>query len=449
MMVALILYAYATGNRSSRAIERRCRQDVAYRVITANRVPDHATIARFVARHERALGELFGSVLAVCARAGLVSSGVVAIDGTKLAANASREANLDYGRIAREFVAEARRTDEAEDELYGEARGDELPEELRTSAGRRKWLAEAKQALDEGRAEDPAPADPAEEPPPMPRGRARDQGRRGRHREARRQLDERRAREAKPIPRSRAARLLESKRRLEEEHEAVGEANEAYEAYRSRGRMRDGRRMSGRPPSAYQLPETPTGEINTTDPDSRLMKAAGAGYLQGYNAQAAVSEEQIVLAADISVDSPDFGHLEPMVTATTNELAKTGVSQPPEVVVADAGYWHHQQMDSLAAAGIAVLIPPDSGKRKGTTRPGWQGGRYRWMRALVSTETGKRLSRKRSQTAEPMFGHTKHNRGMSRFHRRGRSAVRTEWRLITATHNLLKLHSHSLAAAAA
>jgi transposase len=114
MMVALLLYAYATRQRSSRAIERHCRQDVAYRVICANRVPDHATVARFVCRHERALAELFGSVLDLCAKAGLVSTGVVAIDGTKLAANASREANLDYERIAREIVAEARATDKAE-----------------------------------------------------------------------------------------------------------------------------------------------------------------------------------------------------------------------------------------------------------------------------------------------------------------------------------------------
>jgi hypothetical protein len=125
MMVALLLYAYATKQRSARGVERHCRQDVAYRVICANRVPDHATIARFVVRHEAALGELFGSVLVLCARAGLVGTGVVAIDGTKLTANASREANLDYERIAREIVAEARATDAAEDELFGEARGDD------------------------------------------------------------------------------------------------------------------------------------------------------------------------------------------------------------------------------------------------------------------------------------------------------------------------------------
>ena len=281
----------------------------------------------------------------------------------------------------------------------------------------------------------------------MPRGRAKDQGRRGWHREARHQLDERRAREAKPIPRSRPARLAESKRRLEEELEAERSANEAYEDYRARGRMRNGRRF-GAPPKPYEVAETPTGKIKTTDPDSRLMKGAGNAYLQAYNAQAATNERQIVVAAEISVDGPDFGHLEPMVEATVRELDTAGVSEAPEVVVADAGYWHHEQMDELAGDGIQVLIPPDSGKRKGT-RPGWQGGRYAWMRRVLATELGERLYRKRSQTVEPMFGHTKHNRGMDRLHRRGRSAVRTEWRLITATHNLMKLHSHTLAAATA
>jgi transposase len=445
MMVALLFYAYATRQRSARAIERHCRQDVAYRVICANRVPDHATIARFVCRHEAALAGLFGSVLGLCARAGLVSTGVVAIDGTKLAANASREANLDYERIASEIVAEARATDEAEDELYGEARGDELPEELRTSAGRRKWLREAKRDLE---AERVAAGEPADEPPTMPRGRAKDQGRRGWQRDARQRLDERWAREARPVPRSRTARLAESRRRLEEGLVAERAANEAYEAYRARGISRDGRRFGGDPPSPHRLPETPTGKINTTDPDSRLLKAPGIGYVQGYNAQAAVNEKQVVLAAEISVDSPDFGHLEPMVDATVAELKRACVAEQPKVAVADAGYWHHEQIDSLAANGIAVLIPPDANKRKGA-RPGWQGRRYEWMRRVLSTELGRRLYRTRSQTVEPMFGHTKHNRGMSRFHRRGRSATRTEWRLIAATHNLMKLHGHTLASATA
>ena len=146
LMVALILYAFATGVRSSRAIERHCRQDVAYRVITGNLVPDHATIARFICRHERALAELFAEVLKLCDRAGLVKPGVVSIDGTRIAGNASPEVNYEFEQIAREIVAEVRATDEAEDEAFGEARGDELPEQLRTAEGRREFFRQAARA---------------------------------------------------------------------------------------------------------------------------------------------------------------------------------------------------------------------------------------------------------------------------------------------------------------
>ena len=152
MMVALLLYAYARGNRSSRGIERECQEDVAYRVICANHVPDHSTIAEFRCRHETALAELFTSVLSLCRKAGLVRVGVVAIDGTKVQANAARTANRSYEQIAREILAEAAETDRREDELYGEARGDELPEQLRTSQGRRAALREAKEELERERA---------------------------------------------------------------------------------------------------------------------------------------------------------------------------------------------------------------------------------------------------------------------------------------------------------
>ena len=144
MMVALLLYAYSIGVRSARGIDRRCSEDVAFRVITANQVPDHATIARFRARHEQAISALFSGVLALCAVRGLVKVGIVAIDGTKIAAAAT---NRSYEQIAQEILEEAGRIDAAEDELYGEARGDELPEGLRTAGDRRKWLREAKQAL--------------------------------------------------------------------------------------------------------------------------------------------------------------------------------------------------------------------------------------------------------------------------------------------------------------
>jgi transposase len=404
MMLALLLYAYAVGERSSRRIERRCEDDVAFRVITANQVPDHATIARFRVRHERALADLFADVLRLCADAGLVRVELIAVDGTKVHANASHHATREYAQIAGEILAEVDAVDREEDERYGERRGDELPPELSTSQGRRGWLREAKRRLDQERAE-----------------------------------------EARPVARSRPARLKDAMRRLEEEHRVECQANAAYEAYRARGVVKNGRRF-GRPPEPYQPPAAPEGKINVTDPDSRNVKTP-RGWVQGYNAQAVCTEDQIVIAAEVTVDSPDFGHLEPMVNATEAELAAAGIEARPHVVLADAGYWHQAQMDRLANRAIGVLIPPDAGKRRGA-RPGWDGGLYAFMRRLLATDFGGELYAKRQGMIEPIFADTKFNRRIDRFLRRGRSACRSEWRLITATHNLRKLHRHQLAAAA-
>jgi transposase len=146
MMVALLLYAYAIGERSSRRIERRCVEDVATRVICANRAPDPTTIARFRQRLETALAGLFGEVLILCAEAGLVEVGVIAIDGTKVHANASERATRDYEQIAREILAEADAVDRDGDQRFGERRGDELPEHLASGAGRTKWLGRSQRA---------------------------------------------------------------------------------------------------------------------------------------------------------------------------------------------------------------------------------------------------------------------------------------------------------------
>jgi len=443
MMVALLLYSYSTKVYSSRDIERHCRQDVAYRVITANRVPDHSTVARFVIRHEGPLGELFGGVLKLCERAGLVSSGVVAIDGTKMPANASRNANVDYGQIAREIIAEAIATDQAEDEQHGDARGDELPPELATEEGRRAWLArelaaerDAEQDTDGEHESDHAfDADQIV---------ARVQGRDGWLLEAKRQLDQDRWQAADPIRRSRCERLWEAGRRLEADLAAEARGNMEYEAYRAGGRMKDGRRF-GKPPTPYDPPVWPQGKVDLTDPDSRVMKG-NAMFMQAYNAQAVVNEQQIVLAAEISTEPIDFSSLGPMMAATRRELEQAGIDAIPGVAVADAGYWNERHMDQLAADGITVLIRPDSGKRKGE-RPGWIGGRYSWMRRLLATDLGVGLYRKRRHSIEPVFGHTKHNRQFTHFHRRGRTAVRTEWRLLMTTHNLAKLHTHQIATA--
>jgi transposase len=448
MMVALLLYSYALGNRSSRGIERACREDVAYRVIAANLVPDHSTIAEFRRRHEEALAGLFGEVLVLCREAGLVSVGLVAVDGTKVSANASSMANRDYRQIALEILAEADRIDREEDELYGDARGDELPEHLRTAEGRRKALKEAKERLARQRGETQTPA--VEEDGggsgvalefDQEKIVARVQGREGWLRDAKRQLDEHRQDNPRPVPRDRAGRLLAAEQRMAEDLAVEQEANEAYEDYRARGVMKNGRRFGG-PPKPYVASEEPLGKVNITDPDSKNVKAF-RGYVQGYNAQAVVTEQQIVLAAEVNTDPQDFSHLGPMVKAAQRELQNAGVTEQPGVVVADAGYWHFQQMDDLAAQGITVLIAPDSTKRQGA-RPGWDGGRYSFMRQVLAGP-GREHYRKRHKTIEPVFGQIKFNRKIDRFLRRGRSAARSEWRLAAATHNLLKLHSHQLA----
>jgi len=264
LMVALLLYAYSRGNRSSRGIERACVEDVAYRVIAANLVPDHSTVAEFRKRHETALAEVFGEVLSLCEEAGLVKVGVITVDGTKVSANASNHASRDYRQIAQEILAEADRIDREEDELYGEKRGDELPEELQTAAGRRAALREAKQRLErrEASGSDEQPdreGEPGAETEPdsglaleFDRDtvlRASGRGRRRWFLEARHQLDEHRAVQAVPITRSRQARLLEIERRFSEQLAVEIEANQAYEAYIAGGVDHGGQTVQRAPES--------------------------------------------------------------------------------------------------------------------------------------------------------------------------------------------------------
>ena len=441
VMVALVLYSYATNERSSRGIERRCRQDTAYRVITGNQAPDHATVARFIRRHQQSLNELFGAVLRLCDRAGLVDSGIVAVDGTKLTANASSDSNVDYDRIARKIIQDAIATDQAEDDKFGDARGDELPPELQTAAGRRAWLErELARSERDGGENDPVECrgdEPAGEFDPERIGR---RGRRGWLREAHRHLEAQRWQDAGPVPRSREERLRLAAHSLEDELAAECRGNKAYEDLREHRRVHDRRRLGG-PTKPYTPPEIPAGEVNVTDPDSRRMKG-NRRYIQGYNAQAVVNDQQIVLAAEITTQASDFSQVGPMIDKALDELQHAGSDASPSVVVADAQYWNEQHMDHLTAEhGLQVLIPPDGGKRDGE-RPGWTGGRYSFMRAVLQTELGKELYRKRQTAIEPVFGHTKHNRKIYRLNYRGRSLVRTEWRLVMLTHNLQKLVCH-------
>ena len=405
MMVALFIYAYSIGVRSARQIERRCTEDVAFRVICAGQAPDHATIARFLKRHEQAIAELFGGVLELCARSGLVNVGVVAVDGTKIAASATHHANRSYQQIAEEILKEAAEIDAYEDELYGEARGDELPEGFRTSTERRQRFREAKQALEEERKANP-----------------------------------------KPVPRDRQKRLGECKKRLEEDLKLERRVAEEHEAWRERGIAKDGsRRMTGHNIKPRPLPTEPTGKINVTDPDSRNLKTT-RGFVQGYNAQAVVTEDQIVIAADISTESLDTANLEPMVEEACAALEAAGVTDKPGVVLADAGYWKNDAIEAIVERGIQTLVAPDADARK-EPRPGRRGGLYDFVRQVLATDWGKQLYLRRQGSVESVFGQIKANRGVRRFQRRGRLAVLSEWRLLTATHNLLKLHQHRLAAA--
>jgi len=369
MMVALLLYVYAVGERSSRQIERRCHEDVAVRVIAANQAPDHATIARFRVRHQDALADLFGGVLGLCARAGLVSVGVVALDGTKVHANASGQANRSYRQIAEEMLAEADAVDAAEDAEHGDRRGDELPPELAEATSRR-------------------------------------------------------------------ARLARAKRQLEQECEVEQAERVAMLARRAEHVARTGRRPVGRPPTLGPDPG-PRGRVNLTDPDSRSVKTP-RGFIQGFNAQAVCTEQQVVIAAELRIGSPDGGLLEPMIAAARAELAGAGIDEPPATVLADAGYWSAPQITELTDQGIDVLVPPD-GHRRAQPLAGKRGGLYQHMRDKLASDDGRGLYRRRQHMIEPVFAQTKVTRRADRFQRRGLAACHAEWRLICATHNLLKL----------
>src|SRR3954454_25261523 len=374
MMVALFVYAYAIGVRSSRAIERRCHDNVAFGVIAANHAPDHATVARFRVRHEAAIAELFGAVLALCARSGLVKVGVVAVDGTKIAASATHHATRSYEQIAQEILEDAARIDAAEEELYGDARGDELPEGLRTSGDRRKVLREAKQALEAERAA-----------------------------------------QAKKIPRGRAERLLECRRRLGQDWQLERHVISEHAAWHAAGGASDGsRRMAGARHNIkpYPLTPAPAGKINVTDPDSRNLKTT-RGWMQGYNAQAVVGEGQIILAADISLESLDSADLQAMVQSAIDELAAVGATETPGVVLADAGYWTNDAIEALCGEGIPTLVAPDADRRK-APRAGRRGGPYDFARLVMAPDGDKQLYLKRQGSVEPVYGQIKSNRGADR-----------------------------------
>ena len=372
MMVALVLYAYAVGVTSSRAIERRCVEDVAFRVISVNRQPDHATIARFLVRHREALQQLFFDVLALCQRAGMVRVGTVAVDSTKLAANASADQNRTYEALRREaerIFEEAIETDRREDELYGDRRGDELPEEL---------------------------AD----------------------------------------PRTRKARIRELLEQARRERERIEAERAAVQARHDEHLARTGTRLAARPPrptpSKQQQRMLERRKYNLTDPDSRIVRHRGM-LMQGYNIQTVVADGQIIVSAQVTSSPVDQGQLEPAIEHAQANLARVGIDAPIEEVLADSGYWSIRQITSLRRRHARVLVPPITGNAK---TPDRLHPTARSMLTSLDTEDGKAAYQRRQVIVEPVYAHIKHNRGITRLLRRGKAAVQAEITLIATTHNL-------------
>jgi transposase len=388
LLLGVLLYAYCVGVRSSRQLERRCQEDIAFRVLAGNQTPDHVTIARFRVRHEQALAGFLVESLKLCAAAGMVQVGTVALDGTKLAGNASDKANRTHDQLQAEvdeILRQAADADQHEDRLFGDARGDELPEALASKAGR-------------------------------------------------------------------LARLRQAKAQLEAEAAAREQAYQQRVAAHTAAANAKGttpRQLKRRP----QETPNPKATANATDPDSRFLHTR-TGTVQGYNAQAVTTLEQVIVAAELTDEANDVHQLEPMLDATAATLAAAGIDQRPEAALADSGYWSTANLTTIPDAP-ELLIPPARHGRQGKPRKDGKpsesksDGLRAAMRAKLASEDGKARYAKRRETVEPVFGQIKEQQGARRFMRRGLRACNAEWKLLCGTHNLLKLWRHTVTQQAA
>jgi transposase len=387
LMVGLLLYGYCVGTTSSRKIERATYDSVPFRVIAADQHPDHDTIAEFRRRHLTALSGLFLQVLRLCQKAGLVKLGHVSLDGTKMKANASKHKAMSYEYMEKrerelreqveKLLAQAEAADAAEDELYGRGRrGEELPKELAFKQSRLKKIQQAKAALEA---------------------------------------------EAK----ERAAHEREEQRRKAAELEAAGQ-----------------KRRGKAPAEPSDRPEAKA-QRNFTDPDSRIMKdGASKAFEQCYNAQVAVDEKaQIIVAAEVTQEPNDKKQVEPMVVALNENLK----GEKPQVLSADNGYFSEENIKVLDEEKIDAHVA--TGRlAHGEEVPAAPRGRIpqratikERMARKLRTIKGRATYARRKQIVEPVFGQIKEARGIRRFLLRGVEKVRAEWKLICATHNLLKL----------
>lgn len=239
-------------------------------------------------------------------------------------------------------------------------------------------------------------------------------------------------------------RLRRCREELEAEHAQTQAAYEENLRWRAQWEAEHSRKLAGRRPKPPDPDALSRRKINTTDPDSRVLPRAGKAAVQGYNAQAVACTGQIVLAAEIVQQTNDHGQLAPMITATGQALVAAGITEPLQVVLADAGYWSSPQIASLKETGIEAIVPTKaairSTPRKAAPRQGPEAQR---IEERLASPDGAALYRKRQQIIEPIFANTKFLRRIDRFHRRGLQACQAEWRLIAATHNLLKLWRHT------
>ena len=437
MMTMLLLYAYCVGTVSSRKIERACYEDLAFRVLTGNQQPDHSRISDFRRRNLDALKGLFVQILRLCQKAGMVSLGHVALDGTKVKANASKHKAMSHERmlraekqLAQEINALMRKAeilDAQEDRRYGKNnRGSDLPDELRRRQDRLERIRQARKEME------------AETAAAAARQRQEEADQAKAEADAAKEAGAPAAEQAELNKRAEAAAAKANAAR-EKAIEAAEEAGLeppdleplAAEAMPRRGLAR---KAEGTP--------TQKSQRNFTDPDSHLMKSDGH-YIQGYNCQLAVdNDHQVIVALGVSNQAPDVEHLEPMmqrIAATAGAL--------PDVLTADAGYWSEANAKTCAEQGIDAYIatgrlahgqplPPKRGPM-----PKDADVKARMARKLRS-KAGSAIYAQRKAIVEPVNGQIKEARGLRRFLLRGLEKVDGEWHLIAATHNLLKLFRH-------
>lgn len=461
MLLALMIYAYATGQRSSRRIEQLCADHVAYRVLCAQDPPDHTTIARFRAAHDAVFTDVFAQVLRLCAQAGMVAVGVISIDGTKIAANASKSANRSRQwvaeqahRIAEEAVAEAAAVDADEDAAEAAAGPTTRPPAaLGTRAGRAAAIQKAMEEIarqDAAHAEADA-ADAARQEQYLQRIEA---GEPVRHRppagvDQVRMYRARIARAQQRLAPLLGVRGTEQARQRGEIRKSIRRAQAGLrraEAEQAAGAA-DRRGAAARRRAHDQARRGPAGGpgVNLTDPQARLMiEGSGGGSVQGYNSQIVCSDDHLVIGVHVSQDANDLHCWTPALTAATTQI--DALDKAIEWVLADNGYFTE---DNLTSPGPERLIAPGSGRdvhhdakhqpTQGPPPPDLSPCDA-MRHTLRDPEQAQRYKR-RSATVEPVIGHLKDRIGLRRYARRGLAAVTAELHLAAAALNLTRLHA--------